>query len=76
MDMWTVGTTARITEGTMTIHADELKVGDVVVYDGHPHRIARIERHAGWAWPVALDGTGWGFALDHHPVDVLRLAAA
>ena len=59
----------------MTIHADELKVGDVVVYGGHPHRIARIERHDGWAWPVAVDGTGWGFALDHNPVDVLPAAA-
>ncbi len=31
----------------MTIHADEIKVGDVVVYGGQPHRIARIERQDG-----------------------------
>lgn len=59
----------------MTINADEIQVGDVVLYDGCPHRIARIERQDGWAWPVASDGTGWAFALAHHPVDVLRLAA-
>ena len=59
----------------MTIHADEIRVGDVVVYDGQPHLIARIDRHAGWAWPVAVDGTGWGFALAHRPVDIERAAA-
>jgi hypothetical protein len=75
--MGTVRRTERsITEGTMTIHADEIRVGDIVVYDGCPHRIARIERHEGWAWPVAVDGSGWGFAIDHQPVDVVLRAVA
>jgi hypothetical protein len=60
----------------MTIHADELKVGDVVVYGGCTHRIARIERQDGWAFPIAVDGTGWGLAIDHQPVDVVLRAAA
>jgi hypothetical protein len=58
-----------------TIHADELQPGDTVVYDGCPHRISHIDRHDGWAWPIASDGTGWAIALGHQPVAVVRLAA-
>ena len=58
-----------------TIHADELQPGDVVLYRGHHRRITRVDRQDGWAWPVAVDGTGWALALDHTPIGVLRDAA-
>ena len=58
-----------------TIHADELRPGDVVVYNGHNHQITRVDRRAGWAWPIAGDGTGWPMALDHQLIDVHRKAA-
>lgn len=57
-----------------TIHADELRPGDVVAYRGERHLITDIERHAGWAWPIAADGTGWAIALGHQLVDVQRRA--
>ena len=57
-----------------TIHADELQPGDVVVYHGQDHLITDVERRAGWAWPVAADGTGWAIALGRQLLDVLRLA--
>ena len=41
-----------------TIQADELQPGDVIVYDGHVHLITHVDRHDGWAWPVATDDTG------------------
>ena len=40
----------------ITIHADELRTGDVVDYKGELHTVAHIEREVGWAWPVAFDG--------------------
>jgi hypothetical protein len=55
-----------------TIHADEIQAGDALTWDGQPHRIIRVERHEGWAWPVAVDGSGWAIALDHHVIDVDR----
>jgi hypothetical protein len=58
-----------------TIHADELQPGDVVVYDGHNHKITRVDRRDGWAWPIAADDTGWAIALDHHLIDVHRKTA-
>ena len=58
-----------------TIHADEIRPGDVVAYDGEQHRITEVELREGWAWPVAADGTGWAIALGHQLVDVHRLAA-
>ena len=58
-----------------TIPADELQPGDVVVYDGHRHRIASIDRLAGWSWPIATDGDGWAIALSHGHIAVLRPAA-
>ena len=57
---------------TIRIHADELRPGDVVEYHGHAHRITEVSRHDGWAWPIAVDGTGWAMALDHCLVSVFR----
>jgi hypothetical protein len=58
-----------------TIHADELQPGDVVVYDGCAHTITLVERHDGWAWPIAADDTGWAIALGEQLIDVERAAA-
>ena len=55
-----------------TIPADEIRPGDVVVHDGHDHRITHVERRAGWSWPIAADDTGWAMALGHHPIQVFR----
>jgi hypothetical protein len=52
------------------IPADELQPGDTVVWDGRCHTITNVDRRDGWAWPIAVDGTGWAIALDHHPVHV------
>jgi hypothetical protein len=59
----------------ITIHADEIQLGDVVVYEGHCHQITGIYCREGWAWPIARDGTGWAIALGHHLVDLDRRAA-
>jgi hypothetical protein len=58
-----------------TIHADQLQPGDLVVYGGHGHLITDVERAAGWARPVAVDGTGWAIALGRQLVSVVRPAA-
>ena len=58
-----------------TIHADELRPGDVITYDGHRHLITEVERGDGWAWPIAADGSGWAIALGHQLIDVRRQAA-
>ena len=55
-----------------TIYADALQPGDVVDYDGHPHEVTHVDRHEGWAWPVAFDDAGWAMALGHNLVAVLR----
>jgi hypothetical protein len=55
-----------------TIHADELRPGDVITYDGRIHVVRRVERGDGWAWPIAADGTGWAIALSHQLIDVER----
>jgi hypothetical protein len=54
------------------IHADELRPGDIVAYDGEQHLITHVECAACWSWPVALDGTGWAIALGHQLIDVQR----
>jgi hypothetical protein len=59
----------------MTIHADDLQPGDVVVYDGYVRRVTRVSRRDGWAWPVASDDSGWAIALGHALIDVEREAA-
>jgi hypothetical protein len=58
----------------VTIHADEIQPGDVLVYGGHERRITHVDRQDGWAWPIATDDSGWAVALDDHLVDVRRLA--
>jgi hypothetical protein len=58
-----------------TIHADELRTGDVVQYLGTPHRVTHVDRHAGWAWPVAYDDRGWAIALGDQPVLLVTRAA-
>jgi hypothetical protein len=58
-----------------TIHADELRTGDVVEYLGTSHRVTHVDRHAGWAWPVAYDDRGWAIALGHQPVLLVTRAA-
>jgi hypothetical protein len=57
---------------TISVHADELRPGDVVDYHGRSHRITGVSRCAGWAWPIAIDGTGWAIALDHSLVRITR----
>jgi hypothetical protein len=54
-----------------TIHADELHAGDVVEYHGTRHRVAHVDRCAGWSWSVAFDDRGWAMALGHQPVLVV-----
>jgi hypothetical protein len=61
---------------TISVHADELRPGDLLEYGGRPHRITDVVRRAGWSWPIAVDGTGWAIALDHRPVSVLRGSAS
>jgi hypothetical protein len=58
-----------------TIHAHDLRAGDIVDYHGQRHRLTHVDRHAGWAWPVAFDDTGWAMALGHDLVVVHRDAA-
>ena len=65
-------TRASATVAVRTIHADELQRGDVVVHHGQPRRITCVDRRAGWAWPIASDGTGWAIALSRTRIDVQR----
>jgi hypothetical protein len=59
----------------MVIHADELRAGDVLDYHGLRHRVARVDRQAGWSWPIAVDESGWAIALDHNIIEIERGAA-
>ena len=54
------------------IHADELLPGDVVRHDGQAHRVNRVDRRLGWAFPVAFADDGWAIALGHELLDVER----
>jgi hypothetical protein len=65
----------RRTTAMRMIHADELHPGDTVVWEGRYHTITYVDRRDGWAWPIAVDGTGWAIALGHQPVHVNRHAA-
>lgn len=58
-----------------TIHADEIRPGDVAVHDDHDHRITHVDRRAGWSWPIAADDSGWAIALGRNPIQVRRVAA-
>jgi hypothetical protein len=58
-----------------TIRADEIRPGDVIVYDGRVHCITRVDREPGWAWPIACDETGWAIALGHRLLDLAQAAA-
>ncbi len=58
----------------VTIPADEIQPGDVLMCDGCERRIICVDRRDGWAWPIAIDGSGWAVALDDHLVDVRRIA--
>jgi hypothetical protein len=55
-----------------SIHADELRPGEVVQYHGTSHVVSRIDRVDGAAWPIACDGTGWAIALGRELVFVER----
>jgi hypothetical protein len=57
---------------TISIHADELRPGDLLDYAGQPRRITNVVRRSGFAWPIAVDGTGWAMALGHRPLTVRR----
>lgn len=70
-----MGSRTKDTTARTTVHADELQPGDVVVYDGQHHQIARVDRRDGWAWPIAADDTGWAIALAHDLIDIHRSAA-
>lgn len=56
----------------ITIYTAELKPGDVIDDHGIEHRVAHIERHPGWAWPIAFDDNGWAIALGHDLIAVER----
>ena len=56
----------------MRVHADEIRPGDVIRYQGHRHRIAGVSRRPGWAWSIAIDADGWAIALDDRVVSVWR----
>jgi hypothetical protein len=55
-----------------TIHADQIRPGDLVEYHGERHLVTRVNRAAGAAWPIACDDTGWAIALGHELVLVDR----
>ena len=57
---------------TISIHADQLRPGDLLDYGGRPHRITDVIRRAGSSWPIAVDGTGWAIALGQSPLSVWR----
>ena len=54
-----------------TIHADELRPGDVVDYHGQSHCVTDIDRHGGWSFPVAFDDAGWAIALGENDLVVV-----
>ena len=56
----------------ISIHADELRAGDLLEYGSRSRRIIAVWRGAGSAWPVAVDGTGWAIALSDRPLRVWR----
>ncbi len=57
---------------TISIHAHELRPGDLLEYGGRPRRITDVVRRSGSSWPIAVDGTGWAIALGQSPLSVRR----
>jgi hypothetical protein len=53
-----------------TRRADDVHPGDVIDYHGELHRITRVERSDGWAWPIAFDDAGWAIALEHSLIEL------
>lgn len=58
-----------------TIHADQLRPGDVVDHRGEWHRVTHVDRRGGWSFPVAFDDDGWAIALGHDDVVILDRAS-
>ena len=58
-----------------TIHAHDLRPGDVVHCGRECHRVTHVDRRDGWAWPVAFSDDGWAIALGSGVVIVDRVAA-
>ena len=58
----------------ITIHADEIRPGDVVEYSGESHLVSRVHQRDGAAWPVACADDGWAMALGNELVVVHRAA--
>ena len=54
------------------IHADELRPGDVVDYQGERRVVCRIHRGQGAAWSIATDDAGWAIALGRELILVFR----
>lgn len=57
---------------TISVHADELRPGDLLHHGGRRHRITGVVRNPGGSWPIAVDGTGWAIALGDRPIKVWR----
>lgn len=45
------------------IRSLDLQAGDIVEYRGALHRVAHVDWHHGWAWPIAFDDAGWAIAV-------------
>jgi hypothetical protein len=54
------------------IHANEIRPGDMIRYDGRSHRVAGVTRRPGWSWSIAVDGHGWAIALDDPSISIWR----
>jgi hypothetical protein len=44
----------------------DVQPGDLVEWGGEVHFVARVQRAAGWAWPIAFDDRGWAIALGEY----------
>lgn len=60
----------------MIIEAEQIRIGDIVEQHGVRHVVSAVRRPAGASWPIACDGTGWGIALGHQPIEVRCLRAS